>query len=89
MSNNNARVRVLTCLQTILELEDAVARLPVDVDISRELKQIKTMVDRIWEIRMDEDDVLRIEQATESFLEEISRPLQQTGMARLNRGFVQ
>ena len=71
MAENDRHIRLLTCLKTILELEEAVMQLPLGRDIAPEIEQIKEMVGRVRDIEVSESDVSRIEEATRSFLEEI------------------
>ncbi|MFP4168683.1 MAG: hypothetical protein ACLFSY_07555 [Desulfonatronovibrionaceae bacterium] len=89
MLDNCRHIRLLTCLQTILELEDAVMQLPLGKDIAPEISQIKEMVGRVRDIPVSESDVIRIEDATRSFLEEIREPLQLSGVGILGRDLVQ
>jgi len=89
VAENDRHIRLLTCLKTILELEEAVMQLPLGRDIAPEIEQIKEMVGRVRDIEVSESDVSRIEEATRSFLEEIREPLQLSGMSSISRDMVQ
>jgi hypothetical protein len=89
MAESDRHIRLLTCLKTILELEEAVMQLPMGQDIAPEIEQIKEMVGRVRDIEVSENDVSRIEEATRSFLEEIREPLQLSGMTPISRDTVQ
>ncbi len=81
MHERDKRARLQSCLQTILDMEEAVMRLPSGKQLEKELKQIKEMAGRITEIPVSDADILRVEKATESFLEEIRDPLLDLGVS--------
>jgi hypothetical protein len=49
--------------------------LPFDSDLNTEFRYIKKIVRQVKNFDLSEEDVLRIEKATASFLDEISAPL--------------
>ncbi len=69
------QLRLSNCLQTILELEPDLERLELGHALIKEYAQLKSFVDKVNQLRLDEEDVRRIEMATASFLEEIKVPL--------------
>lgn len=70
-------VRLKNCLQTILELETDMASLQMRSEFHAELETLKEYLNRIENIPLAEDDVLRLERATASFLDELRLPLAQ------------
>lgn len=69
------RLRLKSCLATILELEPQLARLEVGAVLSTEFTQLKTFIERVQGMDLVEADVERIEAATASFLKELEEPL--------------
>ena len=67
--------RMLNCLQTILDLEPALCRLELGYVLLTEFKVLKEFLREMDNMALDEDDVMRIESATEHFLQEIRTPL--------------
>lgn len=70
-------IRLKNCLQTILELETDMASLQMRNEFQAELETLKEYLNRIENISLAEDDVLRLERATANFLEELRLPLAQ------------
>lgn len=69
--------RLRNCLQTILELEPQIERLDMGHALTEEFGQLKAFIEKLEDVRLDEDDVERIERATEHFLAEVEAPLSQ------------
>jgi hypothetical protein len=67
--------RLLSCLETILDLELELERLDQGRLLMGEFNQLKSFVDKIGQVSLDESDVERIETATANFLEELRGPL--------------
>lgn len=68
-------VRITNCLQTILELEPQIEKLELGKDLLKEFEQLKSFLSKVDSIDLQEDDVVRIENATASFLDELKGPL--------------
>lgn len=69
--------RLLNCLETIIELERDLERLELGHVLLSEFDQLKSFVEKIDRVAVDEEDVRRIEAATSNFLEELKGPLDQ------------
>jgi ABC-type transporter Mla MlaB component len=69
--DSELQLRLLSCLETILELEGELERLEQGRSLLGEFSQLKSFVEKIDQVRVDEYDVKRIEQATANFLLEI------------------
>lgn len=69
------QLRLNNCLQTILDLEPDLERLELGHVLLKEYTELRAFADSVKSIALREDDVLRIEQATECFLEELKLPL--------------
>lgn len=74
---SHLHIRLKNCLQTILELETDMASLQMRNEFQAELETLKEYLNRIENISLAEDDVLRLERATAKFLEELRLPLAQ------------
>lgn len=74
--------RVSNCLQTILELEPGLAHLDLGDLLMAEFQVLKTFLKRVDALTVAEDDVRRIEMATEIFLKEIRGPMTTTPVPR-------
>ena len=73
--DSNLQVRLKNCLQTILELEPDLERLDLGDSLMKEFEVIKAFVENLGQVNVAESDVVRIEQATENFLEELRTPM--------------
>ncbi len=69
------RTRLENCLQTILELEPEVERLDLGHIMREEYAALRKFMEKLDSVQLEEDDVRRIEGATERFLEELKGPL--------------
>ena len=67
--------RIINCLQTILELEPLLRRMDAGNLLVSEFKVLKAFLSEMNEAPLDEDDVARIEKATERFLYELKSPV--------------
>jgi hypothetical protein len=63
--------RLLNCLETILELEGSLEGFDFDTVLGDEFEQLRSFMENIDDVELDENDVLRIEKATVRFLEEL------------------
>ena len=68
--------RLRNCLQTILDLEPDLERLQITQVLSNEFTMLKGICERLETIRIQEDDVQRIENATAHFLSELKGPME-------------
>ncbi len=71
----NLQLRIVNCLQTILDMEQELRRLELGHVLIKEFGVLKSFLSKIEMVQIEEDDVLRIEKATENFLEELRVPL--------------
>jgi hypothetical protein len=71
------QLRLLNCLETILEMEEEMGSTNLDMNFSKELQTLKTVMRRIDQLEISECDVLRVERATAHFLQELSGSLQE------------
>ena len=76
--------RILNCLQTVLELEPVISRLELGFVLLAEFKVLKSFLKNMETMELDENDVTRIELATEHFLQELKTPLSQLQTSREN-----
>ncbi|GFK94587.1 hypothetical protein NNJEOMEG_02434 [Fundidesulfovibrio magnetotacticus] len=67
--------RIINCLQTILELEPMLRSIDSGQLLLSEFKTLKAFLKEMDAIALDEDDVERIETATERFLQELRIPV--------------
>ena len=77
--HNNSRLhsRLRNCLQTILELEPDLERLQIVRPLLAEFEMLKNIYNRLETILIQENDVKRIENATEHFLAEMKGPMKE------------
>ncbi|WP_031485217.1 hypothetical protein [Maridesulfovibrio frigidus] len=75
IDRSNLVVRLNNCLETILELEQALEKLDLNRNFLEELELLKAFMEKIEKVQVTEDDVLRIESATGNFLDELKEPL--------------
>ena len=76
---DNNIIRITNRLQTILELEPALARLNLGGSLMDEFVYLKQFLERIDRVTLNEDDVERIETATANFLAELRTPFNRQG----------
>jgi len=72
--------RIVNCLQTILELEPMLRTMELGRFLLPEFSALKDFLRDLDGVTLDEDDVSRIETATEQFLHELMTPLPVAGM---------
>jgi len=72
--------RIVNCLQTILELEPLVRTMELGRFLLPEFSALKEFLGDLDGVSLDEDDVSRIETATERFLHELMSPVPASGM---------
>lgn len=75
MTKSALQDRLRNCLQTILELEPEIERLELGERLLKEFTLLKSFVERLGSVEVNETDVRRIEEATASFLEELKEPM--------------
>ncbi|MFP4070662.1 MAG: hypothetical protein ACLFTB_01320 [Desulfovibrionales bacterium] len=85
--NSSLQMRLLNCLETIVELEEELDAADSGLNITEELKILKSVMERIDTLEINESDVIRVEQATMSFLKELQGPLQ--SILKKNRQILQ
>ena len=68
-------VRITNCLQTILELEPQLEKLEHGNSLLDEFVVLKSFLEKIDKVDLNEADVERIENATANFLKELQIPL--------------
>lgn len=69
------QVRLLNCLQTIIEMEEKLSAVEGGVNLASEFQVLQSVMDRIDELEILEEDVQRVEAATGNFLKELAGPL--------------
>ena len=72
---HNLQRRLRNCLQTILELEPDLKKLDLGHVLLKEYELLRGFIEKVGDVPLREDDVLRIEKATALFLEELKVPL--------------
>ena len=87
--DDNLSARIENCLHTILELEPDLERLQFGHYLLRDFNILKMFLSHVEEIEVQEQDVARIEAATENFLKELKEPLEQNEPRRLKKYVVQ
>lgn len=81
--------RISNCLQTILELESELERMELGKSLLAEFSVLKEFLQKIDTVVLSEEDVLRVETATSSFLDELRAPLAQARPARPGASLLQ
>ncbi len=87
--DENLSARIESCLHTILELEPDLERLQFGHYLLRDFTILKMFLSHVEEIEVQEQDVARIEAATENFLKELKEPLAQNESKRPKKYVVQ
>jgi Leucine-rich repeat (LRR) protein len=85
---DNLSARISNCLQTILDLEPDLERLQMGHVLIKEFKVLKTFLSKVERIEIQEQDVRRIETATENFLRELKSPLAILELERVRKRLV-
>ncbi len=85
----NLTARVSNCLQTILDLEPDLERLQMGHVLIKEFNVLKSFLSKVERIEIEEQDVRRIESATENFLRELKSPLALLELERIRNYLVQ
>lgn len=65
------KLRLQSCLQTILELRNELDAMPFGIEFMPEIGSLEEFLSRIDHVQINEPEVLRIEQATGKFLSEL------------------
>ena len=74
-SSVNHLIRITNCLQTILDLEPQLEKLEHGNSLLDEFVVLKSFLEKIDRVDLNEADVERIETATANFLKELQGPL--------------
>lgn len=88
-ASSSHMARISNCLQTILELEPELERIELGKSLLAEFSVLKEFLQKIDSVVLSEDDVLRVETATSSFLEELRQPLAQARPGRFGAALLQ
>ena len=75
--NSRLHSRLRSCLQTILDLEPDLERMQIARPLLAEFEMLKNIYSRLETILIRENDVKRIEEATEHFLAEMKGPMKE------------
>ena len=75
MDNSLLKMRLRSCLQTILELEPCLAQIDAGPQMHKEFEALKRFLQDLDQLNLTEADVLRVESSTNIFLEELSLPM--------------
>ncbi len=70
------QLRLQQCLQTILDLEPRMETFPKCAQFQEGMNVLKNSLATLKELHVTEDDVVRFEQATVNFIDEMWLPLQ-------------
>jgi len=81
--------RIVNCLQTILEFEPMLRAMELGKFLLPEFSALKEFLDGLDGVSLDEDDVSRIETATERFLHELVPSVPLSGMDAWKNGPLQ
>jgi len=73
-SHEGLQSRLRNCLQTIIELEPTLMKLDLGEPLLREFRLLRSFITRLDQLEIAEADVLRIEAATNRFLDELKTP---------------
>lgn len=76
MRNRELHIRLQSCLQTILDMEEELENCELAESLSKEFRILRGFMDSIAEMELAEQDVERIEIATANFLKNIHLPFQ-------------
>lgn len=82
MTPNPLNSRLRNCLITILELEGALENTHLGPALQDEFSLLKDVMQRLEEVKVEENDVCRIEVATGRFLAELKETLGETASLR-------
>lgn len=85
------KARLMNCLQTILDLEAELRSIRQAESILRELTSLRSIMHKLdfKSVRLEEDDVQRIENATKAFLHELELHLQHHDRKSFTHGILQ
>lgn len=85
------RARLLNCLQTILDLESQLRSIRETKSILKELTSLRSIMHdlNLKQVRLEEDDVCRIESATKAFLKELEIHFTQHDQKTVHHGSLQ
>lgn len=67
---NILRIRLRTCLQTILELQSAMRKI-YRTNLAEDLCNLQKYIDLIDGMNLEEEDVVRLESLTAAFIREV------------------
>ncbi len=81
------QLRLKNCLQTILEIESDMGKYPLYDALKSDMEILKKYLADVDNLELSEEDVLRLEQATTSFLSELYLPLAE-GAKIVNKNIV-
>ena len=79
MTDRLLKIRLQSCLQTILELEPCLVQTRLGPKIQKEFAALKEFLGELDKLDLTEEDVERVESSTNVFLGEISLPVQCAG----------
>lgn len=88
-TSSSHTARISNCLQTILELEPELERIELGKSLLAEFSVLKEFLQKIDTVVLSEEDVLRVETATSSFLDELRVPLAKARPALPGAGLLQ
>ncbi len=76
------KTRLRSCLQTILELEPCIVQTDAGPRMQKEFDALKKFLQELDQLNLTEEDVERVENSTNIFLEELSLPIQSGACAQ-------
>jgi hypothetical protein len=85
------KARLMNCLQTILDLEAELRSIRQAESLLKELTSLRSIIRNLdfRSVRLEEDDVQRIEGATKAFLHELELHLQDHDHKSFTHGLLQ
>lgn len=89
LMSSHLQIRLKNCLQTILELEPDLDQLPVRGDFQADMDRLKKYLDRVEDMELGEEDVLRLESTTAHFLAELRQTMRHTKQGSVNHRILQ
>lgn len=75
VENSILHARLRNCLVTIVELEPVLTRMTIHSEILSEFNHLRSIIEKLSQLELSNQEVDRIESATNLFLKELQIPL--------------
>ena len=82
--SKHVRLRIESCVNTILDLNNQLGEGKIKPEIIRQFERLKDTIDKLSEEKVSEEDIHRIEQATNDLLAVMQAAYGTTPSLRLN-----